>query len=112
MIKRDRFRYLALKLECEGNIPKTALIESIYYSILRLFGIYGLSHCRISLIEYAPDRKYAILRCRHKAIDLVRAALASITKINDEEVSVRILLVSGTIRALKRKMVEKHAIVF
>jgi len=38
------------------------------------------------------------------ALPKIRAAIAAITKIGNEEVAVHTFLVSGTLRALKRKM--------
>lgn len=47
---------------------------------------------------------YAIIRCAHTALPIVRAAITAITKISDSEVIVHSLLVSGTLKALKRRM--------
>lgn len=72
--------------------------------ILKLYGEYGASRTGLALIDYDTEKKFAILRTAHTTLSMVRAALASITKIGDKPVAVHVLKVSGTIRALYKKI--------
>lgn len=78
--------------------------KALWSSITRLFGEYGASRTDLSIIEYDQERGYAIIRCAHIALPMVRAAIAAITKIGDEEAAVHTLLVSGTLKSLKRRL--------
>ena len=104
MVKGVRHRYLAVKIESEKSFPKNIFMKAVLNSICRLYGIYGLSRTPISLIEYKTDEKSAILRCSHDSTDQLRSAISSITEIEGTPVYLRVIMISGTIKALKRKI--------
>jgi len=99
-----RRRYLALKIESEEPLSEKDLIGAIWNSILQLFGEYGASQTNLYLVEFNPKNDYAILRCSHKAVDRVRAAVTAITRVNEKPVAIHIMRVSGTLRALRKKL--------
>ena len=102
-----RRRYLALKVEIEEPLSERALILAIWNSILQLFGEHGASQTNLCLVEFNPEDGYAILRCSHKAVDMVRAAIATIVKINEKSVAIHVVRVSGTLKSLRKKLVEE-----
>jgi len=55
------------------------------------------------LVQFDKEKKEAVLRCSHKALDLVHASVASISKIKDKPATVHVLRISGTIKALSKK---------
>lgn len=78
--------------------------NALWYSIIRLFGEYGASQANISFIEYNEEMKYAIIRCSHKALPMVQASIVAVTKVDGEDAAMYVLLVSGTLKSLRRKM--------
>ncbi len=103
MPREIRRRYILAKIECEGEFDEAGFSDAVWTNILKLFGEYGASQTELGIIEFDLETKQAILRCSHKALDLVKASLASITKIKNERASVHLQLVSGTLKALRRK---------
>ena len=103
MFQRIRRRYLALKVESEQTIQERDIMNAVWTAIFQLFGEHGASQANLKLIEYNPQKGYAIVRCSHKALEIVRAAVASITEINEKPAAVHVLGVSGTLRALRKK---------
>lgn len=103
MLKKVRRRYLALKIDSNEKLASTEFIGAVWDAVLKLYGEYGASQTGLALIDYDVKKKFAILRTVHTTVDMVRAALASITKIRDKQAAVHVLKVSGTIRALHRK---------
>jgi len=101
--ERLRRRYLAIKLETEETFEKRKIINAIWDSIYQLFGEYGASKTGLSMIEH-KEEKLLMLRCHHKAVDMIRAAIAFITKIEDKPIAMHVIAVSGTIKALRRKI--------
>jgi len=99
-----RKRYLALKVESEMPLGERDFIRTIWNSILQLFGEYGASQTNLYLIEFNPEDGYAILRCSHKVVDMVRAAIATITEINEKPVAIHVKRVSGTLKSLRKKI--------
>jgi len=96
-------RYLALRVENEGSVDRRELTDSIWKAIVQLFGEYGGSQVGMVVIEYDEQSGHGILRCSHKALPMVKASIASITKINEKSTAIRVLRVSGTLKALHKK---------
>jgi len=102
--KRIRRRYLAIKLEAEEAFDKKKLTNTIWESVTKLFGEYGASKAGLSAIEYRKEEKMLILRCFHNSLNMVRAAVAFITKIEETPATMHIIKVSGTLKALRKNL--------
>lgn len=102
---RERHRYIAYEIICEQNIEYTDLSNAIWHSIMGLLGEKGCADAGVWIMRSAWDEKKRIgfIRCSHLAVEHVRAALALVNKINENPVIVRVLGVSGTIKAAKKK---------
>lgn len=104
MTRLVRRRYLALKIDCEEPLEPRMVSDAVWNAVLRLFGEVGAGHAGLFLVKYDANKRLAVLRCSHTALPMVRAAVASITKIGDVPAAVHVLRVSGTLKALARKM--------
>ena len=87
----------------EQTLDKKAFMNAVWGAVTRLFGEYGASQVNLNFIEYDVQRNYAVLRCSHKALDVVRAAVASITEINGKPAAIQVPAVSGTLKSLRKK---------
>ena len=103
MTRRVKRRYLALKVVSEQPVNGGNVIDAVWKAVLQLFGEYGASQIGLSLIECNSQRNYAIVRCSHTTVEMVRASIASITEINEKTAAVHVLGVSGTLRAIRKK---------
>jgi RNase P/RNase MRP subunit POP5 len=83
------------------------VLDAIYSSLLRLFGEVGASKANIKLIESFPEKNQLIIRCSHLMLEKVRASITSITEINKKETAIHVLDVSGTLKALSKKIKKK-----
>jgi RNase P/RNase MRP subunit POP5 len=79
------------------------LMDAVWSEVVKLYGEYGASRAGLAFIDYDVERKLAIVRVANTAVDMVRAALVSITKIGTKPIAIHVLTVSGTIKALIRK---------
>lgn len=86
------------------TVDERVFMDSIWDAVLRLFGEYGASQMNIVLMRYSFEPNYAVLRCSHKALDMVKASIASITQADGRPVALRVLGVSGTLKALSRQL--------
>jgi RNase P/RNase MRP subunit POP5 len=84
------------------------LMEALWKAVEKLYGEHGASKTGLNLIAYDPDKKRLIIRVMCSALGMVRAAGASITKINDKPVALHVLKVSGTLKALHSKTEKQH----
>ena len=103
MIKREKRRYLSLKVETEFPIEKELVLNVVQDSILRLFGEYGASKAKIKAIKYFSEGKQVIIRCSHIMVEKVRASIASIISINGTPATIHVENISGTLKALYKK---------
>ncbi len=105
MTKYVRRRYLALKIECEeGGVDHRAVSDSVWNTVLRLFGEVGCSQAGLYLVHFDETKEYAVLRCSHKALPMVKAAIASVAKIDNKPAAIHVLRVSGSIKTLNKKV--------
>lgn len=104
MIRRVKKRYLALKIEGVESFEEEDVKDVVWSAVIQLFGEYGASQVGLFLVQYDRERKEAVLRCSHKALPMVQASIASVTKMKDKPVVIHVLRISGTLRALKKKL--------
>jgi len=103
LIKR---RYLLVQIACSETVDERAFMDAVWNAVLQLFGEYGASQTNLILMKHNLKPNYAIFRCSHKALDMVKASLASITQTSGKPVAIRVLGVSGTLKGLRRQLPE------
>jgi ribonuclease P/MRP protein subunit POP5 len=103
VLRRVKRRYLGLKVVGEQLVDGRNVMDAIWKAVLQLFGEYGASQVNLSLVDSNPEKSCVIVRCSHKALDMVRASVASITEIDGKPAAIHVLGVSGTLRALRRR---------
>lgn len=103
MLKRVRRRYLALEIDSKEPISSSELMDAVWNAVGKLYGEYGASRTGLKMIDYDAERRFLVVRATHTAVEMVRTALASITRIGNKPVAIHVLAVSGTIKALYKK---------
>jgi RNase P/RNase MRP subunit POP5 len=103
-LKKVKRRYLALEIESPETPNSNEFINAVWDAISRLYGEHGASQMGLNLINFDEKNKNAILRTGHITVDMVRTAVASITQIGDKPAAVHVLAVSGTIKALHKRV--------
>jgi len=102
---RGRRRYIAYQVLSEDKFILQDLINSIWHSLLNLLGELGASQADIWIVKDTWDEKkqIGIIRCSHDNVEQVRTSLALIERIGDVRVIVKVLGISGSIKATKMK---------
>jgi RNase P/RNase MRP subunit POP5 len=85
-------------------------MDSVWASIMRLYGEYGASRANLKLIGYDAEKRSAVLRTTNNALDMTRVALASITRMRNKPVALHVKSVSGTIKSLNGKTAENDTV--
>jgi RNase P/RNase MRP subunit POP5 len=104
LLKKVKRRYLALTIDSPETFEAKEFMDAVWNAVLKLYGEYGASKTGLTLISYDKEKRFAIIRASHKAVEVVRAALASITKIGDKPAAIHVMKISGTLRALHKRM--------
>ena len=102
-VLRLRRRYIAFEVFSEKDVSKSDLLAAIRSAEITLYGDIGSSMNLLRLIYF--DGSFGLLRCALTRIDESRAALATIYSINRTRVAIRVLGVSGTIKAATEKYI-------
>ena len=97
---RQRRRYIAFEL-VGSRASKGDIMRAIGHSLHTRNPAFDWR--MLKLVFHDVSSRRGLLRCGHRQVDELKAAMASITKIGGGEASFVILGVSGTIRAAKRK---------
>jgi RNase P/RNase MRP subunit POP5 len=79
-------------------------MDAVWSAVIRLYGEHGASQTWLGLIRYDKERRLAILRVTNEASVMVRTALALVTRMSDKPASLHVFSVSGTIKALDKKI--------
>ena len=103
MLKREKKRYLALTAAGEQPVNEQVVLDAVQASLHRLFGEYGASKANLKLIKNRPENGQVVVCCSHKALEQVRAAIASTTVIGGKAGAIHVAGVSGTLKALSEK---------
>jgi ribonuclease P/MRP protein subunit POP5 len=102
---RNRRRYIAYQVISESKFIFQDLSNSIWHSLLNLMGELGASQADLWIARdlYDEAKQIGIIRCAHDNVEQVRTALALIERIGDVRVIVKVLGISGSIKATRMK---------
>lgn len=106
-MRQLRRRYLALKAESDQFFNGRDLMDAIWSMVYQLFGEFGASQTALSRMKCDDEKGVVIVRCSHKALNLVRAAVAAVTEVNEKRCVIRVVAVSGTLKALRKKLLRQ-----
>lgn len=101
-MKRQKRRYLLLRIDSDSKPSQQDLIEAIWGSITKLYGECGASATNLSVINYNEENKRALIRVSLNALQSIRASLALITRIGDKDAAIHLISVSGTMKSLEK----------
>jgi ribonuclease P/MRP protein subunit POP5 len=108
---KDKKRYIAFRVYGETAITKREVIDAILDETLGFFGENNTSNFGLWVVEFDEEKKEGFLVCNHKYKGEVITALSLIDSVS-QRISIQVLGVSGTIKALKRKFLKdkpKHS---
>lgn len=104
-VKPIRRRYLAFKVSGAHIFSKRDLYNEFTRKMLNVFNKSEIGEGVIRVILYDQLAGLGIIRCGHKSVDKVKLVLKNLRMISGKSVTIDVIGVSGTVRALKRKYV-------
>lgn len=104
---QPRWRYLAVKLETwpETTLTRDAFQRQLWYAAQNLLGDIGSAALDLRVMRFDHDDTTgsAIVRVRRGESERARAVLATVSRISDVPVGLRVSGVGGTVRACEEK---------
>jgi len=95
---------LALRSESDQPLKEKDMMDAIWDMVYQLFGEFGASQTGLYKIRWDDEKRILVVRCSHKALEMVRAAVAAVTMINGRSCALHVVAVSGTLKALQNKL--------
>jgi ribonuclease P/MRP protein subunit POP5 len=100
---REKRRYLLIRLLPAGmGMDPKLLHRSINEGTTSLFGDEGAAEIGASVVYCEPG--FAVIRCRRGTEKRLLLALATVNRMGEQPVSLRSILISGTIRTLRDRI--------
>lgn len=102
---REKKRYLAFEVISSRIYDYNSIAGAIHNSLLQLVGELGAGKAGIMFLEdkFNQELQRGLIKVNHKYIDHLRASLALIKGINDEEVIVKSVGVSGILKKAEKR---------
>ena len=104
MVKNERNRYILFKIIKEENLnfEPQVLLNSIWKSIWRFFGMKEANKVGLWLIEFNEEKNLGLIRCAHQTKELIITALSLVNEISGKKIILSPIKTSGTIKTIKR----------
>ncbi len=100
VIERDR--YVVFKVISQTIIDDISILKNaVWEKYKQLFGLKGTTEAGLYFEFFSDDMQSGLIRCNSRSLSSLMIALAFITSINDHEIILHPLYVSGIIRKAK-----------
>lgn len=106
--KREKKRYILFRIDCEKALDAKEVSSAINEKMVSLFDRTSVAKINPKLIEWNTGMASGILKCERSSKEKALLALHQIREISGRPVSLKIISVSGTIKALKRRIGKKE----
>ncbi len=103
--ERKKKRYIGFFIHSEGEVDSKEFLREFFKVMRDFFGENLCSEMNPVLIYF--KRNIGIIRCEHRYVDYIKVGLLLINKIGDRRVLCSTVGVSGTIKSLKSKYLNK-----
>lgn len=102
---REKRRYISFQIISEEGISYSDLEAAVWNTMLDFLGEHGVSKTSAWLMKdcWGQREQKGIIRCNHKSVHAVIAALGLIDRLGDNRIMFKILNISGTIKSIKEK---------
>ncbi len=104
---REKKRYVAFRTCSEQPLKREEVVRAIWNEVLAFFGENAASEINLWVMNFEEASQKGFLVCSHREVGKVKAALALVSMVNGKKVFLQTLGVSGTIKALKRKFLNR-----
>jgi len=103
---KEKKRYLVYEVisENEKDSNKDRSSE-ILKKVTNFLGVFESAKAGIQSVEYNKKKQRGVLRVSTKQLDKLRTSLAMVNQLNDEEVMIRTIGVSGILKKARTKYV-------
>lgn len=99
---RDKKRYMVYEVMSKKPMDKAD--KALIRKIKELLGFFSANKAGVMNVKYNPKSQRGILRVDRRFVDHVRSCFVMIKNLNNQEVLIRTLRVSGMINKAKKEI--------
>ena len=98
-------RYIVYEVASAGAVKYSELVNTVWSTAMEFLGELGTSEAGIWFVHNSYDERTqrGIIKCRHDAVERVRAVLSLISVVSESKCIVKVLGVTGTIKSANSK---------
>lgn len=100
---RERNRYVAFRLTCNRRCTRDEVVKAIWTSLMRFLGEMKVGKLSLWVMDWDEEKQAGILKANHKSIKDLRLGLTMLSKVDNSEVAIHVLGVSGTLKNAKER---------
>ena len=104
---REKKRYLAYEVISKDKVSFEHVQKAIMSAALKVLGQLGVAKAGIIILKDKWINSRGLIRVAHKHVDNLRTALMFVDKVDNEEVIIRSVGVSGILRKAENKYLIK-----
>ena len=101
---REKKRYIAFEIESDNRLDKKEIINAVDSSCRSFIGEFNYGRAGVTILDETISNNKGIVRVGNKYLDLVKAGMMMIRKINGKNTVFRNVNVSGSIGKSKNKI--------
>lgn len=109
---REKKRYIALEVEGDEPVRREELVRGIWEEVIGLLGEAQASELNLWISDFDEKAQRGFVVCRHTGVGKLEAALATVGELGGRRVHLRVLGIAGTIKALKRKFLNRGMLLY
>ena len=106
LIRTLKKRYIGFRLASD-RVHSRREVSTLIYNELHATKTGHKKMMRVRLLDYDVEKGVGMLLCDHKSVEKIRGAFNNIQSKNQGKMTIQMIGVSGTIKALKRKFLSK-----
>lgn len=100
---REKKRYLAYEVISKNKVSFESLQKAIMSAALKVLGQLGVAKAGIIILKDKWKNNRGLIRVAHKHVDNLRTTLMFVDKVDNEEVIIRSVGVSGILKKARNK---------
>ncbi len=104
---REKRRYIAFRVWSDEAVAKDELIKGVLREVSSFLGERESARLNFRILDFDEASKQGFLVCSNRGVGRVKACLCLVNQLNGKRVRIDILGMSGTVRALKTKFLNK-----
>ncbi|MBI2578240.1 MAG: ribonuclease P protein component 2 [Candidatus Aenigmarchaeota archaeon] len=108
---RSQKRYVVFEIISEHKVAYPDIVTAVWANMLGFLGEAAASEAKIWNIKnlYDESQQKGVIRCAHDRVEHIRTVLSLMQIIGESRCVVRVVGVTGTIKAARNKYLSKEA---